>query len=150
MPIASHSCEAHSMIARIHTTPMSGTAWRNIFDKKSVLSSPVRTHHSIKDMPYQYKREPLTPDEANRLGSATEIATRYLVKKPTDNITSVTRTCIPLSLRLRYRLCKRAIVLLTSVTPPDDSQTSSAPVHAVAQNQPCEEKGVSWEQTSLL
>jgi len=99
MLIASHSCEAHSMIARIHTTPRCGTAWRNIFDKKSARSSPVRAYHAIKDMPYQYKREPLTPDEANRLASATEIATRYPVKKPTDNITSVTRTCIQLSLR---------------------------------------------------
>src|SRR3989442_15590495 len=53
MPIASHSCEAHSMIARIHTTPMSGTELRNIFDKKSVLSSPVRAHHSPRDMPYR-------------------------------------------------------------------------------------------------
>jgi hypothetical protein len=34
----------------------------------------------MKDRPYHYKREPLTPDEANRLGSATEIATRYPVK----------------------------------------------------------------------
>src|SRR6266581_82732 len=110
------------MSARIHTTPRCGTAWRHIFDTKSALSSPVRAYHAMKDMPYQYKREPRTPDEANRLGSATEIATRYPVKKPTDNMTSVTRTCIPLSLRLRYRLWKRALVLLTSVTPPDDAQ----------------------------
>src|SRR6266446_2193559 len=52
MPIASHSCEAHSMIARIHTTPMSGTELRNIFDKKSVLSQqfPLMTCESYVTM----------------------------------------------------------------------------------------------------
>jgi hypothetical protein len=36
----------------------------NIFDKKSAFSSPIRAHHSTRDTPYQYKREPMTPDEA--------------------------------------------------------------------------------------